>query len=177
LKFRDFLKHVYDSKAINRVSDISIKYLRDNHIKALVLDFDGVLSPHGYSTPTEEVNKWLNVILRSEGCPLLFILSNNPSPERIDFFARNYPQIEFVVSERKKPFPHGLNSICARHALDSSRVVIVDDRLLTGVLAAANAGVKAIFIKNPYEDFKSNLFKELLFACFRIMDKLFILRI
>ena len=107
----------------------------------------------------------------------MFVLSNNPSPERVAFFKNTYPEIEFVVAKRKKPFPQGLDSICASHTLDPSRVVIVDDRLLTGVLAAANAGVNAILIKNPYTDFTSNLFKELLFASFRFMDKLFILRV
>ena len=101
--YRSYLNHVYSRSAFDSVIDINLEDIKSFGARALVLDFDGVLSPHGYKQPIEEVKMWINNILSSENPPMLFILSNKPSNERFLFFEKVYPQVEFIISKKKKP--------------------------------------------------------------------------
>ena len=69
------LKKVYQHAEahVACVTDITVKFLQA--VQVLVLDFDGVLAPHGASEPLPEVQRWLTSLMRGKTVNV-FILSN-----------------------------------------------------------------------------------------------------
>ena len=148
--------------------------LKQSGIQALALDFDGVLSPHGFQIPLPEAEQWLRDCVAVFGEEKVFILSNKPTKERSDWFGKCFSQLRFISGVRKKPYPDGLQQIAKHAAVPIETVLMVDDRLLTGCLAAVNAGARPCYIRNPYISFSHRPFAELFFKTLRSIDRIFI---
>ena len=140
----------------------------------LALDFDGVLAPHGRMEPLPAAAEWLDRCCRNFGEDKIFILSNKPARERISWFQARHPGIRFITGVRKKPFPDGLQSVIARAGVTPGEVMLLDDRLLTGGLAACLAGTKVTYITAPYVTIASNPLPELFFMGLRAVERLIV---
>ena len=143
-------------------------------VTVLVLDFDGVLAPHGDDAPLPEVEEWLRRCVAALGEERIFILSNRPVPVRADYFHRFFPGIRFVSGVRKKPFPDGLLRIMELSGAVPGQVVMLDDRLLTGVLGACLAGVGVIYVTAPYVSLAHRPLHESFFMLLRYAERRFI---
>jgi predicted HAD superfamily phosphohydrolase YqeG len=143
-------------------------------VTVLVLDFDGVLAPHGADVPLPEVEEWLRRCAVVLGEERIFVLSNRPVPVRADYFHRVFPGIRVVSGVRKKPFPEGLLRIMELSGAVPGQVVMLDDRLLTGVLGACLAGVSVIYINAPYVSLAHRPLHECFFMLLRILERGFI---
>jgi HAD superfamily phosphatase (TIGR01668 family) len=155
--FRAQLKrYIFDPNLqLANVREITPEYLNQRGVAALVLDYDGVLAAHGSPTPRADVIAWLQDLTRAYAPHKIYILSNKPTFERAEFFAQHLPEIIFVKAKRKKPYPDGLEQILAMSGLSASQILLVDDRLLTGVLATLIAGTQACWITKPYVDLRA----------------------
>ncbi|MEI6207365.1 MAG: hypothetical protein WCP20_11315 [Desulfuromonadales bacterium] len=157
-----------------RILLLDPKALRASGVAALALDFDGVLTYHGAATPLFEIIDWMK---RSEaifGGDRIFILSNKPTNERIQWFAENFPDMRFIAGIRKKPYPDGLNKTAEYAGVHVSSIMMVDDRLLTGCLAAVVAGARACYIRKPYVSLHLRPFSEIFFMLLRSLERLFV---
>lgn len=169
---RDVLKN--PAQSCSNVLTLTPEVLNANGVKVLILDFDGVLAGHASPAPCQDVLTWLEYL--TEHWPhLICIFSNNPSVEREVFFKTHFPTIQFIKNVAPKPYPDGLIYIQEQTNHLASEILMVDDRLLTGILCALIAGVKPCLIKKPYQNFKKHPLKELLFTFFRKMDKILLL--
>ena len=139
--------------------------------KVLVLDFDGVLSPHGAITPLPEVTTWLKQLVKQFPQKQIYILSNKPLPQRKAWFEEHFPLIHFVSGIRKKPYPDGLQHIIQASGARPSEVWLIDDRLFTGMLACILSGTRGIWVTQPYKDFGLHALPELFFTCLRTLEK------
>jgi predicted HAD superfamily phosphohydrolase YqeG len=140
----------------------------------LALDFDGVLSPHGAEQPLPEVTDWLKGWVAAIGRENIFILSNRPTQKRIEWFGEQFPGVRFISGVRKKPFPDGLQRISELSGCSGNGMLMADDRLLTGCLAAMLAGATPYYIRNPYRNFRLHTVKELFFQFIRISERILI---
>ena len=140
-------------------------------IKVLVLDFDGVLGAHAEPEVQQEVKLWLEQVNQSFGAENIFILSNKPTTERSRYFSEHFPGINFITAQRKKPYPDGIQAIIQRTGLDSKYLLVVDDRLLTGVLAGVISNVQARWITKPYQNFNKRPIREVFFHILRKLEK------
>ncbi len=140
-------------------------------IKVLALDFDGVLAPHGFPEPLPEVEQWLDRAAAVLGAGLIYILSNNPSETRRSWFKNRFPEMNIISGVRKKPFPDGLNKIGELARVPLSEILMVDDRLLTGCLAAINAGASVFYVRRPYVSLSRNPLPDLFFRLLRVSEK------
>lgn len=174
LGHRRQLALLLDSGGTGRITDIDPATLGEAGIRALALDFDGVLSPHGASEPLPEVIAWLKHCCGTIGSGRVFILSNKPTPFRNEWFRCNFPGIRFISGTRKKPFPDGLNIIGKLSGVPLPAILMVDDRLLTGCLAALNAGARPCYIRQPYVLFSGRPLAELFFILLRSCERLFV---
>lgn len=52
-------------------------------------------------------------------------------------------------------------------------LVLIDDRVLTGGLAAILSSVKCILIQKPFVCFSNNSLREILFISIRVLERLF----
>jgi FMN phosphatase YigB (HAD superfamily) len=153
--------------------EITALTLPAGELIVLVLDFDGVLAPHGYPEPLPAVARLLDQWLGRPEVRRIYILSNKPTPVRERYFADHFPAIRFVRDVRKKPYPDSLAAIVAAERVPPHRVVVVDDRLLTGILAAVLAGTRAVPITKPYRDYAYHTCAELGFTLLRALERAF----
>jgi uncharacterized protein len=159
------------SGGFGQLSDIDPAVDFPEYIKVLALDFDGVLAPHGYPEPTGAMKKWLDQADKSGRFSRIYVYSNKPSESRKRYFQENYPEFRFVSNVRKKPYPDGLYKIIELEGVAPECVLMVDDRLLTGTLAAAIAGTSSLYIAKPLADFSYNPVKEAVFATLRFVER------
>jgi len=153
------------------VTQITAALLSHKGIAGIVLDFDGVLAPYGDLVPLPQVVTWLEQLVQSFPQDHIFILSNKPMPERQTWFAQHFPHIHFISGVRKKPYPDGLQYIVKKFSLPAKSLVLVDDRLLTGMLATVIARSQGIWITQAYSRLCIKEPKELLFFMLRAMEK------
>ena len=115
--------------------DVDLNKLQAEGLRALVFDFDGVLAPHAGAVPSIETQAVLTEALQLFGAGHIYILSNKPSVERLEYFKQYYPGIVFIGGVRKKPYPDGLEKVSALGGYASGQIALLDDRLMTGGLA------------------------------------------
>ena len=140
-------------------------------IAALALDFDGVLAPHGFPVPLPEAQEWLARCSKVFGADRIFILSNKPTEARMAWFRNNFPEIRFISGVRKKPYPDGLEKAGELARVPMSAILMVDDRLLTGCLAALAAGARPLYIRRPCISFSHRPMAELFFMMLRAGER------
>jgi predicted HAD superfamily phosphohydrolase YqeG len=172
LSRRRQLRRILEGGSCASITLLSQEMLAAAGCRVLVLDFDGVLAPHGYREPLPEVTAWLDRCIGFAGLHRVYLLSNKPSPAREAFFRNNYPTIVFVRDVRKKPYPDGLLGIARDEAVHPRQVLIVDDRLLTGILAAVLAETESVYISHPYRDFRGSTVAETFFALLRWLERI-----
>jgi predicted HAD superfamily phosphohydrolase YqeG len=127
--------------------DIVPQDLLKQGVKILVLDFDGVLASHGELLPAPEIAHWLQSCLQVFPAAQIFLLSNKPLPARVAYF-ENYG-IRCIAGVQKKPYPEGLLKIQQVAQCEASEILLVDDRLLTGGLAACIAQTQIYYVTRP----------------------------
>lgn len=163
-----------DSSSGQRLLDLQPEVCVQNGIKALALDFDGVLAPHGAACPLPETEAWLQCAVAVCGEERIVILSNRPEEGRIAWFKERFPGVRFIAGVRKKPYPDGLEKTGELLGVPLSTILMVDDRLLTGCLAAICAGSVPYYIRSPYRDFRRETVHELVFAGLRKLERLLV---
>ena len=173
--YRRKLRLLLDSTPSDSVIlKLAPEVLYSSGIRALALDFDGVLAGHGAPAPLPEAVAWLKHCEVVFGGDKIFILSNKPTDERIQWFAEHFPAKRFISGVRKKPYPDGLNKTGELAGVPLSSILMVDDRLLTGCLAALVAGVRPCYIRQPFISFRYRPFSEFFFSALRMLERCYI---
>lgn len=170
---RKLKQYLIDPKKVSaHITDLKQDYLTLHHIKVLVLDFDGVLNSYGENTVLEEVFVWLKNIIHTKPNIKICILSNRANKIREEYFLKRFPEITFITNIRKKPYTDGLEKLLAGNlTLEKQEILIVDDRLATGILAAEIFGCNAILITKPYINYKKKPLIESFFTILRIIER------
>ena len=148
--------------------------LFESGVSVMALDFDGVLAPHGASEPLPEVVVWLRKCSNVLGEEKIYILSNKPDPQRAAYFKKFFPTVHFIAGVRKKPYPDGLKRIMEISGAAPQQVVLLDDRLLTGVLATCLAETSVIYITKPYVSLRTHPVAESFFLLLRAVERKFV---
>ncbi|MDM8564191.1 HAD family hydrolase [Candidatus Halobeggiatoa sp. HSG11] len=157
-----------------KLCDISPKDFQQQGIEVLILDFDGVLASHGDLFPVEELYEWLHNCVKAFGAEQIFILSNKPLAKRITYFEQHYPGIRYIKEVKKKPYPDGLQKIISLTKKPPKSLMLVDDRLLTGSLAACIANVSVTYITKPYTCISKRPIIEMFFMSLRFLERWFV---
>jgi len=160
----------------NSILSIDPARLKADGIAALALDFDGVLSPHGFNAPIPPAREWLSRCTAIYGEEKIFILSNKPTEARKRWFAEHFPRIRLISGVAKKPYPDGLVKTGELANVPLASILMVDDRLLTGCLAAINAGTRCAYIRSPYISKEIRPLTELFFFFLRFGER-FVVRL
>lgn len=171
IKHRECI-HQKKIHGIQSLLDVSAEQLRTKKIQVLALDFDGVLNAHGEKEPTSQNRAWLDTLLKSWQDGHVVILSNKPNQTRIGFFQKHYPSIGFITHVAKKPYPEGLMKVAKLYHVSTQEVLLVDDRLLTGMLACCLAGAQGLYIQKPLSNFYKRPIRESLFSFLRVIERM-----
>lgn len=108
------------------------------------------------------------------GAERVFILSNRPYGPRVDRFSEQFPGVRFVAGVRKKPYCDGLIKAGELASVPLSSILMVDDRLLTGCLAAIRAGSQPYYVRTPFVNLRRNPRQELFFMLLRWTERLLV---
>ena len=160
---------------ITTITALSTAALKKHNIKYLAIDFDGVLAAHGQKLPHNEIKEWLTTFSQAFNEENIFIVSNKPTPARLEYFNKHFPSIRCITGVRKKPYPDGLLSIQQQVNCKPSVLALVDDRVLTGCLASMLAGSFPILVTSPYKNYRSHPFQESFFGFLRFTERVFFL--
>jgi len=159
------------TRQIGTVFDLNLGLEKAQGIKVLILDMDGVLTCYGEERPGTSIESWLNSCIQifGEGC--IFILSNKPTQERASYFKTHFKGVELIFPTRKKPYPDGINQILELTKTDPHSVLVIDDRLLTGVLAAILSHTEARLVTKPLICLNLRPIPELFFIVLRKIER------
>jgi len=172
VKHRQQLKKIRHRTPKNLSTDnIDPQQLKQQGVHILALDFDGVLASHGEIYPNEILLNWLKKCVTIFGADNVFILSNKPLPARITYFKQHYAGVRFIAGVKKKPYPDGLEKIIQLSNAQPHTIMLLDDRLLTGALAACIAQVQVTYITQPYVNFKKRPIQESFFWLLRFLER------
>ncbi len=166
--------------SIDQIISLDLNSLKNNNIEVLVLDYDGVLCEQGEIKPLPQVIAWLERALLVFGEHKIFILSNNPLLARQEFFNKYFNNQIIFIKNKPKPYPDGIAEIYdylqsyLGRSQEKSHMLIIDDRLSTGILAAKIFGIASCLVLNPYTNIRKQFVIEYWFIFLRKLERLII---
>lgn len=161
-------------KRVGSLAEITPERLENANVGVLVLDFDGVLAPHGAMEPLPQVKAWLRNLSNHIGEQRIALLTNKPFSSRLAYFTQEFPSIYIAHVRRKKPYPDGLLQIAEYKGIERHRLALLDDRLLTGMLATCLAYTQGLYFYKPYRNLLRRPITETFFSFLRIVERVFI---
>lgn len=127
--------------ALVSFKDVTIEFLKENNIDAILLDVDNTVSPPSSKVIYEGVQDWLSEIKKS-GIDVV-ICSNN-------FKKRVYPFAKSIeldcVAMSFKPLPFGFIRAKRKLSVAPKNALVVGDQIFTDILGANLAGMKSVLL-------------------------------
>lgn len=123
--------------------DVSVEFLKKQHINLLLSDLDFTLAPKSTRRPDQTLRDWIES-LSAAGIAFM-IVSNNRSGTRVTEFCADLG-IPYQ-GHAGKPSTKGLKAAMARAGADRTHTAMLGDKLLTDMLAANRAGVLALMVE------------------------------
>ena len=133
---------IYPKLYCEKVTDITVEYLNENNIKALILDVDNTLLDFNLKI-VEGLKKWYEEIKGNNiKC---MILSNSNNIEKIEKIANllNIPYIKFAT----KPLKRGFKLAQKELNIPNENIAVVGDQIFTDVIGANRSKMFSILVK------------------------------
>ena len=132
----------YPKGYFNKVSEISLEYLKGNNIKGLILDVDNTLIDY-YKNISEDTINWASN-LKQNGIKMC-ILSNSNKQEKVKEVAGKLG-LEYTYFGMK-PLKRGFKKAKKMLSLKNSEIAVVGDQLFTDVLGANRMRMYSILVE------------------------------
>lgn len=160
--------NLYPNAYLKNVKEITMEFLKENNIKALILDVDNTLIDFNKKM-LDNVEKWCEE-LKLQGIKIC-ILSNSDKKEKVEMVANKLkiPYIYFGM----KPFKRGFKKALKILEEENKNTAVVGDQIFTDVIGANRCKMFSILvepidkkdllitnIKRPIENFIINKYKE-----------------
>ena len=135
-------------------------FLQSIGVKAVILDIDNTLEPYEHPHPGEHVIAWLNSLSK---CGIKTAIVSNNGWKRVNLFNKNIGMP--AIARAKKPFKKNVLRAMEMLSAERENTIFIGDQILTDVLAAHNAGIRAILVppindrRDPFTRFKRLLEK------------------
>lgn len=156
--------------SIKTIADLDPQVLYDQGIRVVVFDFDGVLAPQDDLHVLEPELKKLADFCQVFSQQNVIMWSNNPIPARMLALQAQFPDVEWL-DDKPKPHPDAILQLIQVKACDPKVVMVIDDRLLTGILAGILAGTQVRLVTNPKIRKRGNFIVEVGFILLRKIEQ------
>ena len=133
---------LYPKAHFNNVREITIEFMRENKINALILDVDNTLIDYDKNL-AEETVQWAEN-LKQEGIKL-YILSNSNKKEKVKTVAEKL-KIEYEYFG-KKPLKTGFKKVQKKLQEKSENIGVVGDQIFTDVLGGNRCKMFSILVE------------------------------
>ena len=134
---------LYPNGYFESVRDIKIEYLKENEIKAIILDVDNTLIDY-YRNFQDGTIEWVNEAKRN-GIKFC-ILSNSNKLEKVKQVAKQIDVPYFYFA--KKPLKGGFKKAKKLLNIEEKNIAVVGDQIMTDVLGANRCKMFSILV-NP----------------------------
>lgn len=162
--------NLYPKAHFNSANEITIDFLKENNIKALILDIDNTLIDYDKNLP-KEIIEWVKN-LKKEGIKL-YIVSNTNKKEKVETVAKKL-KIGYDYFAHK-PLKRGLLKAQKILQENAENIATVGDQIFTDVLGGNRCKMFTILVeplderdifitrlKRPFESyFKKRYFKKI----------------
>lgn len=136
----------YPKGYFNKVSEISLEYLKENNIKGLILDVDNTLIDY-YKNISKDTINWANN-LKQNGIKMC-ILSNSNKKEKVKEVALKLG-LEYTYFGMK-PLKRGFKKAKNMLKLDNCEIAAIGDQIFTDVIGANRMKMFSILVE-PIEE-------------------------
>ena len=133
--------NIYPNVYLNNVQEITIQFLIENKIKALILDVDNTLIDY-YKNLSNEVIEWASN-LQGQGIKM-YILSNTNKKEKVETVAKKL-EIPYKLFA-KKPSKKGFLQIKKELKMESENIGVVGDQIFTDVIGGNRCDMFTILV-------------------------------
>ena len=133
--------NIYPKVYLKNVQEITIQFLMENKIKALILDVDNTLIDY-YKNLSEDVIKWA-MELQGQGIKM-YILSNTNKKEKVEKVAKKL-EIPYKFFA-KKPAKKGFLEIQKELNINAENIASVGDQIFTDVVGGNRCNMFTILI-------------------------------
>ena len=133
--------NIYPKTYLNKVQDITIQFLIENKIKALILDVDNTLIDY-YKNLSDDVIEWAHS-LQGQGIKM-YILSNTNKKEIVEKVA-NSLEIPYKLFARK-PSKGGFMKIQKEIKIEPENIGVVGDQIFTDVIGGNRCNMFTILV-------------------------------
>lgn len=136
----------YPRDYFKSVTEITYPYLKENNIKALILDVDNTLIDYN-KTLSLDIIEWANNMQKKH--IQMFILSNSNKQNKVENVAKQL-NVEYIYFGMK-PFKRGFKKAKEKLRLDSKNIAVVGDQIFTDVIGANRMKMYSILVE-PIEE-------------------------
>lgn len=133
---------IYPKIYLENVTKITIEFLKENSLKAIILDIDNTLIDFD-KVLLNGVKEWCNNLKRQD--IKFYILSNTNKKEKVEKVAKEL-EIPYTMFA-KKPFKKGFQKAKENLKLENSEIAVVGDQIFTDIIGANRSGMYAILTK------------------------------
>lgn len=132
----------YPDFYLNNILDITIPFLKENHIQGLILDVDNTLIDFDRNL-LKGAENWVQM-LKENGIKLC-ILSNSNQKEKVEKVATKLQIPYFYFA--KKPLKSGFKKAKETLELENKQIAAVGDQIFTDVIGANRSNMISILVK------------------------------
>lgn len=125
----------------NELPDLEPKWLQEQGIRLLMLDFDNTIVPYTTNTPTPQMEDWLKKMLESD---VQICVVSNSKRDRVKVFCEKYGIP--CITHAKKPFSRGICACIAKFDVPKENCALCGDQIYTDTLGANCAGIRSILV-------------------------------
>ena len=133
--------NIYPNAYLRNVQEITIEFLKENNLKALILDVDNTLIDY-YKNLSEEKIQWAES-LKKQGI-ILYILSNTNKKAKVEMVA-NKLGIPFEMFA-KKPSKKGFIRTQKKMNIPFENIGVVGDQIFTDVIGGNRCNMFTILV-------------------------------
>ena len=133
---------LYPNAHFNNVREITIDFLKNNKINALILDVDNTLIDYDKNLSPDTI-KWAEDL--KENKIKLYILSNTNKQEKVKEVAKKL-QVEYIYFA-KKPLKSGFRKIQKILKEESKNIGVVGDQIFTDVVGGNRCKMFTILVE------------------------------
>ena len=133
--------NIYPNAYLKNVQEITIEFLKENNLKALILDVDNTLIDY-YKNFSEEKIQWAENLKR-QGI-ILYILSNTNKKPKVEMVAKKL-EIPFE-NFAKKPSKKGFIKIQRKINIKAENIGVVGDQIFTDVIGGNRCNMYTILV-------------------------------
>ena len=133
---------LYPKGYFNKISEISLEYINENHIKGLILDVDNTLIDYDRNI-TEDTINWARMLKQND--IKMCILSNSNKHEKVREVAAKL-DMEYSYFAMK-PFKSGFKKAQKMLNLESKNIAVVGDQIFTDVIGANRMNMHSILVE------------------------------